>query len=163
MFDRFSIPARRTIFWALAEARRCGASAIEPKHLLFGFLMEDQGESESRLSRRSSQDRGPSASGPRDEGQPFFSSEDANRLRHTPVGEIPAFHKSDPGGLPFSDEVQSVLGAAIEKANGFEVEMAHLLSALSNSEVPPIKDLKADNGVQWERVEEIIRRRNRNE
>ncbi len=47
MFNRFSDPALRVIFWARGEAGRLGSEAIEPEHLLLGVLLEDQADSAS--------------------------------------------------------------------------------------------------------------------
>jgi len=42
MFERFTEPARRTIFFARYEASLLGARYIETEHLLLGLLREDQ-------------------------------------------------------------------------------------------------------------------------
>jgi len=41
MFDRYTIPARRVVFWARHEASQFGSSSIETEHLLLGLLKED--------------------------------------------------------------------------------------------------------------------------
>jgi len=41
MFDRYTMPARRVVFWARHEASQFGCSSIETEHLLLGLLKED--------------------------------------------------------------------------------------------------------------------------
>src|SRR3984893_11608868 len=43
MFERFTEPARRLIFFARYEAARLGASSIDTEHLLLGLLREEEG------------------------------------------------------------------------------------------------------------------------
>src|SRR5215203_1840794 len=45
MFERYTDQARRSIFFARFEASRCGATNIEPLHLLAGVLQERSPES----------------------------------------------------------------------------------------------------------------------
>ena len=40
MFERYTEKARRAIFFARAEASRCGVRTIDPQHLLVGVLMD---------------------------------------------------------------------------------------------------------------------------
>src|SRR6266545_1573025 len=42
MFERYTEPARRAIFFARYEASQFGADAIEPEHLLLGASREDR-------------------------------------------------------------------------------------------------------------------------
>jgi len=41
MFERYTEPARRTLFFARYEATTVGGAAIEPEHLLLGLLRGD--------------------------------------------------------------------------------------------------------------------------
>ena len=43
MFERYTEGARRTIFFALYEARRLGSREINTEHLLLGLLRDDKG------------------------------------------------------------------------------------------------------------------------
>jgi ATP-dependent Clp protease ATP-binding subunit ClpC len=43
MFERFTEPARRTLFFARYEATGLGGGEIEPEHLLLGLLRADKG------------------------------------------------------------------------------------------------------------------------
>src|SRR5438876_2415645 len=43
MFERYTEGARRTIFFALYEARRRGSPEIDTEHLLLGLLRDDKG------------------------------------------------------------------------------------------------------------------------
>ena len=42
MFERYTEPARRVIFFARYEASQCASPAIEPEHLLMGLLRENK-------------------------------------------------------------------------------------------------------------------------
>lgn len=42
MFERYTIPARRCIFFTLFEAKVFGSHSIEIEHLLLGILHENQ-------------------------------------------------------------------------------------------------------------------------
>ena len=42
MFERYTEPARRVIFFARYEASQCAAPAIEPEHVLMGLLRENK-------------------------------------------------------------------------------------------------------------------------
>src|SRR5215469_4782747 len=42
MFEKYTEPARRTIFFARYEASQCGNPEILPEHLLLGILREDR-------------------------------------------------------------------------------------------------------------------------
>ena len=42
MFEKYTEKARRTIFFARYEVSELGGHAIEPEHLLLGFLREDK-------------------------------------------------------------------------------------------------------------------------
>src|SRR5947209_7293616 len=42
MFERYTLMARRAIFFARYEASQFGAAAIEPEHLLLGLSREDK-------------------------------------------------------------------------------------------------------------------------
>ena len=42
MFERYTEPARRTIFFTRYEAVEYGGKTMEPEHLLLGLLREDQ-------------------------------------------------------------------------------------------------------------------------
>jgi ATP-dependent Clp protease ATP-binding subunit ClpC len=41
MFERYTENARRTIFFARWEANQCGASSIEPEHVLLSLLRDN--------------------------------------------------------------------------------------------------------------------------
>jgi ATP-dependent Clp protease ATP-binding subunit ClpC len=43
MFERFTEPARRTLFFSRYAATELGGDAIEPEHLLLGLLRTDRG------------------------------------------------------------------------------------------------------------------------
>ncbi len=154
MFDRFSMPARRVILWARAEAGNEGATSIEPKHLLLGFLIEDQGESESKILGGAAKATDKS----RDKGQPFFAGADVTRLRSTLAEkEKVALPHSNNTGMELSEQTQSILATALQKADTSNVQTAHLLSAFVNSDVSEMNQLLGSSSIQWDQVDEIIR------
>jgi GNAT superfamily N-acetyltransferase len=52
MFERFTEPARRLIFFARYEAARLGSSSIDTEHLLLGLLHEARGRASTLLVSR---------------------------------------------------------------------------------------------------------------
>src|SRR5437588_5014413 len=53
MFERYTEPARRTIFYARYEASTLGSEYIQTEHLLLGLLREDQALKEKMRASRS--------------------------------------------------------------------------------------------------------------
>ena len=54
MFNRFTLPALRVLFYARSEVGQLGSSAVEPEHILLGVLHESQGLGSRILARTGS-------------------------------------------------------------------------------------------------------------
>src|ERR1700720_1598506 len=108
MFDRFSEPARRVVFWARIEAGRVGAEAIEPGHILGGLLAEDQGDWVKVMARGfGEQPLGIAPRGPLP--VPFFSGECSGKLRQM-------LAKSASTGAAIPDDVDMPLAERSQRA-----------------------------------------------
>jgi ketosteroid isomerase-like protein len=113
MFERFTEPARRTLFFSRAEATAHGRMAIGPEHLLLGLLREKGGAvgevlSDARLSPQ--------------------------RLREV-IESAPAVAQAvdAAGDIPFSQPTKHVLQYAAEEADLFghsDIAPEHLLLGL---------------------------------
>jgi ATP-dependent Clp protease ATP-binding subunit ClpC len=136
MFETFSEPARRVVFWARREAGRSGAEFIEPEHLLEGLLVEDQ--------------RAPS--------RPFFSAEQAEKLRQmmTTSGSSAA-PKPDTMDMPLAASAKRALKLAQKNAGSSTVTLLHLLLALRSDEQSDVGKFLKLTGITKEQVHEAIR------
>ena len=152
MFERYSEPARRVVFWARAEAGRMGSQAIEPEHLLLGLLAEDQGDS-ARAMAGHVQVRTPPP-------EPFFSAELAGKLRQAVAASTqPGQPKPEVVDMPVAEGTQRALIAAQERAGDSTVNLLHILSALISDPENSVRGLLKSNGVTVEQVNEAIRAR----
>jgi ATP-dependent Clp protease ATP-binding subunit ClpA len=159
MFDRFSEQARRTIFWARAEAGRLGSEAIEQEHLLLGLLIEDQGESERAMASFVGNQTvvRPQTAPPIES---FFRNETAGKLRLT-LAESTSTGASKPNnvGMPLAERAQWALSAAKEHAGIATVQPLHILWGLISDKESPVGNLLNATGVTVEQVEDAIRSR----
>jgi ATP-dependent Clp protease ATP-binding subunit ClpA len=160
MFDRFSLPARRAVFWARHEAGQLGSETIEPKHLLLGLLMEDQGESERQAVSRFGKPL--ITPQPGDPLAPFFSDETASKLRQILAKQTsPGAPKAETVDLPLAERAHWALIAANEHAGNAEVQLLHVLWGLISDEKNSVRTLLNANGVTAEQVEDAIHGRPR--
>jgi ATP-dependent Clp protease ATP-binding subunit ClpC len=158
MFEKFSESARRVVFWARAEAGQLGADMIEPEHLLFGFLAEDQGGEFT-----ATQFAGDMAGTIRDTAMhstPFLSREIAENLRRAILQSsrsgVPVPHGAD---MRVAETASMALEAAYKRAGGSTVGILHLLWGLITNGGDSVRDLLSSNGVTVEQIEEAIRDR----
>ncbi len=154
MLENFSQPARRVLFWAHSEAGR--SEAIEPEHLLLGFIAEDQGESEQAAARHfGDKPIGILAS----DGPPFFSAELAAKLRQAVAQwDKPGEPKPKHVDMPLAEASKRAILAAKEHAGAAQVRLLHILWALINEDTPAANLLQS-NGVTVEQVESAIQQR----
>jgi ATP-dependent Clp protease ATP-binding subunit ClpC len=148
IFNRFSEPARRVIFWARLEAGRLGAEAIEAEHLLLGLLTEDQGYSVTPQHPRT-------APWP----EPFFSDETAGKLRMI-SGEsiVPGAPKPPDVDMPLSKGAKRVLIAADHHVESAKIQLLHLLWALTSDGESAVGKLLNAQGITLEQVEAAIQK-----
>ena len=119
MVERFTEPARRTIFFARYEAAQCGSVRIEPHHVLLALLREGK-----PLLRLWSLDR----------------PEAVRSIRAEIERAFPPKENWEPGWqLPLSDAGQRILDYAIDEARrmgAFHIETGHLLLGLLREDTP---------------------------
>jgi len=113
VFERFTHPARRTLFFSRAEATAHGQLAIAPEHLLLGMLRESGGRVHDVLSG----------------AQVSFERLRAD-IEATPVVEKPIGRGLE---IPFSEPTKHVLQYAAEEADQLghvDIAPEHLLLGL---------------------------------
>lgn len=157
MFESYSQPARRVVFWARAEAGRAGSEMIEPEHILLGLLAEDQRDWAQVMARHF----GEGMVGIVEESTsplPFFSGERAGKLRQALAESANAgAPKPDTMDMPVAEGSQRVLVAAQERAGNATVGLVHILWGLM-SEEGSISHLLKLNGITIDQVDDAIRR-----
>jgi hypothetical protein len=151
MFERFTLPARRALFWARAEAMRLGSDWIEPEHLLLGVLAEDQGDSMQSIplwaSQRISLPSVPAQA-------PFFTAKSAPRLRQLLTASA-GTSKPDAVDMPLAQRSHRVLAVAAERDEP-TITLLHLLRGLMNDSA--VATVLASVGVTTAQIDEAIRK-----
>lgn len=138
MFEQFSEPARRAVFWARREAAHLGSETIEPEHLLLGLLLEDQSPREPA----------------------FFSAEVAERLRRMVSASItPGPPKPDGVDMLVADGSKRALVTAKERAGESTVGLLHVLLALMSDPDSLAASVLKSEGVTAGQIEGAIRGR----
>ncbi len=164
MFESFSESARMVIFLARYEASRLRSDYIDLPHLLLGFILEDQGDSELPLRKLHGMEDLSAAIDvfPRQEGKSSFLDRDtAARLQSVcSVFGPRATPQPTHGNMPLTEGAKRALSAAFEHANGSTVTPLHLLWAVLVEDKGPIAQALLENGITREQVENEIRRRN---
>ena len=137
MFEKFSEPARRAIFFSRYEASRAGKQLIGSEHVLLGILRE----------------RDPVTT----EFWRMFSVEpEVIRAQFPTIEE----QISSSAELPISENVKKVLAYSIEEAKAredSEVEPYHLVLAILRVPDCQAAALLAESGVEYELVAEVAR------
>jgi ATP-dependent Clp protease ATP-binding subunit ClpC len=153
MFERYTEKARRVIFFARYEASQCGASAIEPPHLLLGLLREDKTLTARFLARAA-------------------ASVEAIRRevegRTTPTGLIygeraRGVAQQASVELPLASETKRVLAYAHEESDRLQhrhIGTEHLLLGLLREERSVVGEILAERGLRLAAVREEIARAN---
>jgi thiamine-phosphate pyrophosphorylase len=120
---------------AQADARRLGAPAVEPDHLLHGLLAEEEGRPAEVLAR---------------------AGVDLARLRQA-LAERSADGPAPPGAepLPFGPRTRSALDAARDLPFGRDVPSEAVLLALLRAEAP-LRGLLESCGLDWPGLEGAI-------
>jgi ATP-dependent Clp protease ATP-binding subunit ClpA len=167
MFDVFTEGARQIIFFARFEAGRLKCDDIDVRHLLLGFIAQDQGATDLYLRTFLS------GAGEPTEGDVIWpSTEQAKEsfLDPTAAAKLQSMFssfgpRSDPqpmhGDMPLTEAAKNVLSDAFEHANGSEVTPLHLLWGMLGNYDAALTHTLTENGVTRERVDDAIRRRNR--
>ena len=157
MLDNFSQSAGRVLFWARSEAGR--SEAVEPAHLLLGFIIEDQVESEQAAARHFGDKPADRIGILASDGPPFFSAELAAKLRQAVAeSDKPGELKPDHVDMPLAEASKRAIIAAKEHAGASQVRLLHILWALTTDDTSTAILLQS-NGVAAEKVESEIRHR----
>jgi ATP-dependent Clp protease ATP-binding subunit ClpA len=132
MFERYTEPARRTIFFARYEAALSGSRFIDPVHLVVGILREDRDLARALIGEEQRQEQ----------------------LRNEIRGRSPASSEEIPVSvdLPLSHESRQALALAAEEANRLKhssIMPVHLLIGVLRLDQPPV-DVLATYGVNLE-------------
>jgi uncharacterized protein (TIGR03435 family) len=139
MFNRFTLRARRVLFYARSEVSQLGSSAVEPEHILLGVLDEGKGLGSRILAR---------TGGTLDD----FRSDIIRRLtRREKISE------SD--DIPFSASCERVLQYAAEEADRLlhnAIGTEHLLLGLLREEGSVASEVLSARGLRIEAVREAI-------
>lgn len=159
MFERYTEAARRVVFWARLEAGRSGSAAIQPEHLLFGFLVEDQQLSESEIAPYFGKYEVPipQKKAPR---RSILSSDITSRL----FDELASVAnrgepKPDTLDLSITKGTLTALAAARERAGVSNVDLPHILWGLLSDPESSISKQLTSNGVTAAQIEDAIRDR----
>jgi uncharacterized protein (TIGR03435 family) len=139
MFNRFTVRARRVLFYARSEVSQLGSSAVEPEHILLGLLDEGNGLGSRILARTG-------------DALADLRSDIVRRL--TARERVP---ESD--DIPLSASCERALQYAAEEADRLlhnYVGTEHLLLGLLREEGSVAAEVLAARGVRIEAVREAI-------
>ena len=134
MFERYTEPARRSLFYARYEAVEYGVKVMEAEHLLLGLLREDQ----TFLTR-------------------FLPKEVTAETIRSQVEEETGMRKGafKFAELPFSSSAKQVLRYAQEESDALSQEQAgleHLLLGLLREEGTVVANVLQRNGLKIDAV-----------
>ena len=140
MFERYTEPARRVIFFARYEASQFGSATIESEHFLLGLFREDE------------------------EGLQRFlpASATIEEIRRQIQGQVPVHEKTSTSiDIPLSDECKQILSHTAEESMELGHSYIHtshlLLGVLGEENCLAAKILKG-LGLELKSVREELRR-----
>jgi ATP-dependent Clp protease ATP-binding subunit ClpC len=138
MFERYTIPARRCIFFTLFEAKVFGSHSIESEHLLLGILHENQA-----LVNR------------------LLDTHDASELIRQRIEARATIREmiTTSEDLPLTEECEHVLTNAAEEADRVgqkEIEPLHLMFGLLKEEKCLAAEILGERGLTLAQVSEDI-------
>jgi ATP-dependent Clp protease ATP-binding subunit ClpC len=139
MFNRFTLRARRVLFYARSEVSQLGSRAIEPEHILLGVLDEGNGLGSRILAQTG-------------DALDDFRSDIVRRL--TGREKVPGSDE-----IPFSASCERALQYAAEEADRLlhnYVGTEHLLLGLLREERSVAAEVLAARGLRIEAVREAI-------
>jgi hypothetical protein len=138
MFERYTVQARRTIFFARYEASRLGSCYIEPEHLLLGMLRQQNAFRDTLPSVTPEQIR--------------------KRIEEMALksGETPPTTSVD---LPLSQHSKRALTYACEESKALEhvsIDCGHLLLGILRIEGSMAATLLREFGIEYAPYREIV-------
>jgi len=155
MFERFSRPAVRVLFWARAEAGRLGSEWIEPEHLLLGVLAEDQRDWMRAIPRFAGKRSIGFEADPTPAPAPFFNAECASKLRQILTASA-GTPKLDAVDMSLAERSKQVLAATAKRAEVGTIGLLHILWGLSDADNSVSAVLKSV-GVTVDQIDNAIR------
>jgi ATP-dependent Clp protease ATP-binding subunit ClpC len=140
MFERYTEPARRALFFARYEVSLLGATSIEPDHLVLGLLREEGQGLVGRLFAEL-------------EASPESIRHDIERrfVRREKV--------STAVEIPFSEDTKRAWQFAAEEADRlqhFNIAPEHLFLGLVRADAPVLTSLLATRGLQLDDVRKAM-------
>jgi hypothetical protein len=140
MFERYTEPARRVIFFARYEASQFGSAAIESEHFLLGLLRED-GKGLQRF---------------------LPNSTSIEAIRSQIEGQVPIHEKTSTSiDIPLSDECTRILSNTAEESDGLgrqHIDTSHLLLGILREGNCIAAKILTGLGLELTAVREEIRR-----
>ena len=139
MFERYTEPARRVIFFARYEASTFGSPWMEPEHILLGLLREDTVF--------------------RDRVKQAGTTPESMRSRikdSTPVRE----KISTSVDLPMSDACKRLLTRAAEESDSLghrTIDCGHLVLALLREDDSMAASILLEHGIDYSRYQELVK------
>jgi ATP-dependent Clp protease ATP-binding subunit ClpC len=155
MFERFSLPARRALFWARAEAGRLGSDWIEPEHLLLGLLAEDRRDWAKAIPTLGSERSIGFVADPSPAPAPFFTAACASQLRQILTASA-GKPKLDAVDMPLAKRSKQVLAVTAQRAEGGNIGLLHILWGLNDADNSVSAVLKSV-GVTVDQIDNAIR------
>ena len=155
VFERFSPPVRRVLFWARWEAGRLGSDWIAPEHLLLGLLAEDQRDWMQAIPAMAGEDR---IFFPEDQAPvpaPFFTPDCAAKLREILTASV-GTPKADAVDMPISDRSKHVLSATAECSARRYITLLDLLGGLMTD--PTVSEVLRSVGITIGQIDDAIRK-----
>jgi len=140
MFERYTEPARRVIFFARYEASQFGSATIESEHFLLGLIRVDE-----KIIQRF---------------HPMSTT--MEEIRRQIEDQVPILEKTPTSiDLPLSDECKRILSHAADESEGLGhpyVDTGHLLLAVLREENCIAAKILKGLGVELTAVREELRR-----
>lgn len=140
MFERYTEPARRVIFFARYEVTELGGKTIEAEHLLLGLLREDRALA----------------------GRFLPSSGAVDDIRAEIVADVGIPEKTSPYvDIPLSEECKNILRHALRDADELhhqQIGTEHLLLAVLEEEKSAAARILSARGLSPDSVREHLRR-----
>jgi len=140
VFERYTEPARRVIFFARYEASQFGSATIESEHFLLGLLREDQQGLQRFLP----------------------ASTTIEEIRRQIEDQVAILEKTSTSiDLPLSDECKRILSHAADESDGLGhpyVDTGHLMLAILCEENCLAAKILKGLGLELKSVREELRR-----
>ena len=139
LFERYSEPSRRAIFFSLSEACTANSAAIQPEHILLGMLVEQNERLEQLFQLRSRYDQVVAA----------LNFPPDRKLKQPPKGN----------SIPLAGISQMVLAWAVEEADDLghaRIDVEHLMLGLLRAEENKAAVVLRSLGIEYTSARKLI-------